>query len=102
MNSAASYEQIHSSVVSTNALALCIQTAQVHFNMDKPMSYYVNDTLMLNRRMKNNTEWKSSFCTLHQWMGLKDDEMEWGKTQPRHKWGNVIEMVFKKQGENGL
>jgi len=40
MNSTASYEQIHSSVASTNAVALCIQTAQVHFNMDKPMSYY--------------------------------------------------------------
>jgi len=40
MNSSTSYEQIHSSVASTNAVILCIQTAQVHFNMDKPMSYY--------------------------------------------------------------
>jgi len=40
MDSTASYEQIHSSVAFTNAVILCIQTAQVHFNMDKPMSYY--------------------------------------------------------------
>jgi len=40
MDSTASYEQIHSSVASTNAVALCNQTAQVYCNMDKPMSYY--------------------------------------------------------------
>ena len=34
-------------------------------------------------------------------MAQKDDEMEWGKTRPRHKWGDIIiKMVFKKQGEN--